>query len=250
MVPNVVFTQSRWGCWEPSQMHRKRRAEGPQCHDRGLGGSQKTSYQIIAIIDNDFERWVVMPASNCDCFISLGALTYWEGDRGSGQCLKKDQYVTSSHTHTRTLTELLCRHLGRWGVVEYQVLHFWMSLWVDIMFSAPSNVHKQCRVFIFWTHICSQTKNRTLKIHISSLLKHHSWIWKALITPQRKNEIVGLIWELLYSDLWVWKIRVRNYSWFKNQWVILEDEGAQIHRFKNIPQEFHIGLERVILIWA
>lgn len=29
MVPNVVFTQSRWGWWEQSQTHRKRKAGGP-----------------------------------------------------------------------------------------------------------------------------------------------------------------------------------------------------------------------------
>lgn len=47
MVPNVVFTQSRWGCWEQSQTHRKKRAGGPECHDWGLGGHRKHSVKSL-----------------------------------------------------------------------------------------------------------------------------------------------------------------------------------------------------------
>lgn len=111
MVPNVVFTQNRWGSWEQSQTYweegRLCGDRGPGCHDWALRGHRKHGVKsfvsLVMIVWGEF--WCV-PAIVTGSLVQ-GALTcFSEEVGGSGQRLKRDQHVTSSllllwHLHLR-----------------------------------------------------------------------------------------------------------------------------------------------------
>lgn len=93
-----------------------------------------------------------------------GALTCLiEGGQGSGgQCLKRDQHVTSSLLlHSRRPLANTHTHAETFGGIEYQVLHFSESLRAGIEVSTPANAHKKCGILRFWTRkLLSDGKSR------------------------------------------------------------------------------------------